>query len=154
MQAVQEGHIAFGRNPFPIGVMRCDDGLGAFRLRAFGLLCGGAFLVALVRDKQPHRGGIFVEVIASAETEMAPLNRDMAFEMIRRTKGAAVLMGARGRPEANLEKLADLLVNFSNFAVAYAGHFRSIELNPIMITKSGDPVAVDIALERQKELQR
>ena len=64
---------------------------------------------------------------------MAPLTNDDALRMIRRVKGAQILTGARGRPEGDVEALAECLVNLGRFAVANAGRFRALDLNPIIV---------------------
>jgi acetyltransferase len=93
-------------------------------------------------------GGIFIEIMKDAVTEIAPLTRDQALAMIGSIKAAAMLKGARGAPPADVEALADCLVNLSRFAAANAGRFRSLDLNPIIVKASGQGVAaVDIAFE-------
>jgi acetyltransferase len=94
-------------------------------------------------------GGIFIEILHSAETEMAPLDQDLAMQMIARLKGIKALQGARGRPAADIEALARLLVNLSRFAVEHFGQFKTLELNPIILGKAGEgAIAVDIAVEQ------
>lgn len=93
-------------------------------------------------------GGIFVEVLRETVTEMAPLTADDAVRMIRRVKGAQILTGARGRPPGDVAALVECLVNLSRFAVANAGRFRALDLNPIIVKPKGEGVvAVDIAIE-------
>jgi acetate---CoA ligase (ADP-forming) len=91
-------------------------------------------------------GGVFVEILKDTTTEMAPLARADALAMIRRIKAVAVLEGARGRPRADIDALADLLVGLGRFAMANSGRFRALDLNPIIVGTSG-AVAVDIAIE-------
>jgi acetyltransferase len=93
-------------------------------------------------------GGMFVEILDDTVTQMAPLSHDDALAMIRRTKGAKLLDGARGRPRGDVEALAGLLVCLSEFALAHSGQFRALDLNPIIVKRSGEGVvAVDIAVE-------
>jgi acetyltransferase len=93
-------------------------------------------------------GGIFVEIFKDATTEMAPLSHEDAVQMIRRIKAVSVLTGARGRKPGDIEALAKLLVGLSQFAVANAGRFRALDLNPIIVRAAGEGVvAVDIAIE-------
>jgi acyl-CoA synthetase (NDP forming) len=93
-------------------------------------------------------GGVFVEVISDVRTEMAPLTHDDAMGMILGIKAARILTGARGRPSADLDALADLLVHLGDFAVANAGRFQALDLNPIVVKARGEGViAVDIAIE-------
>jgi len=93
-------------------------------------------------------GGIFVEILKDTAIEMAPLSNEDALAMIHRIKAAAVLLGARGRPRGDIEALAALLVRLSHFAVANAGTFRALDLNPIIVKAEGEGVAaVDIAVD-------
>jgi acyl-CoA synthetase (NDP forming) len=98
-------------------------------------------------------GGIFVEILDDATIEMAPLTRDVARNMIARTRAARLLDGARGRERGDVEALVHLLVRLGDFAVAYAGAFQALDLNPIIVGPMGAGVAaVDIAIEeRAKE---
>jgi acyl-CoA synthetase (NDP forming) len=93
-------------------------------------------------------GGIFVEVMREAITEMAPLTTEDALRMIHGIKGAQILTGARGRPPGDVAALAECMVNLGRFAVANAGRFRALDLNPIIVKPEGEGVvAVDIAIE-------
>jgi acetate---CoA ligase (ADP-forming) len=93
-------------------------------------------------------GGIFVEILGDATTEMAPLSHDDAMDMIRRTRAARILEGARGRARGDVEALAALLVRLGEFAIANAGAFRALDLNPIIVGPAGAGViAVDIAVD-------
>ena len=93
-------------------------------------------------------GGIFVEIFKDATTEMAPLSHEDALHMIRRIKAVSVLTGARGRKHGDIDALAKLLVGLGQFAIANAGRFRALDLNPIIVRAAGEGVvAVDIAIE-------
>lgn len=93
-------------------------------------------------------GGVFVEIFNDVRTEMAPLSHDEALAMIHAVKGARLLTGARGRRVGDVEALADLLVRLGQFALAHAGCFRAIDLNPVIVKSRGEGViAVDIAVE-------
>jgi acetyltransferase len=93
-------------------------------------------------------GGIFVEILHDATIEMAPLSREVAHDMIVRTRAARLLDGVRGRERGDVEALADLLVRLGEFAVAHAGSFGALDLNPIIVGPAGaGVVAVDIAIE-------
>lgn len=93
-------------------------------------------------------GGVFVEIFNDVRTEMAPLSHDEALATIHAVKGARLLTGARGRLEGDVDALADLLVRLGQFALAHAGCFRAIDLNPVIVKQRGEGViAVDIAIE-------
>jgi acyl-CoA synthetase (NDP forming) len=98
-------------------------------------------------------GGIFVEIFKDTVTELVPLTHDDALRMIHRIKAAPVLLGARGRPAGDIEALAQLLVRLSQFAVAHAGNFRALDLNPIIVKPKGEGVvAVDLAVEASTDI--
>ena len=50
-------------------------------------------------------GGIFVEVYNDVAVRVAPINEEMARQMIAELKGAAILKGFRGRPPYDVEGL-------------------------------------------------
>ena len=86
-------------------------------------------------------GGVYVEVLKDVTLRLAPVDRDTAKEMIRAIKGIALLTGARGKPPADLDALADALVAMSHFAAAHP-HVTSAEINPFIALPDGG-VAVD-----------
>ncbi|MGQ9675700.1 MAG: acetate--CoA ligase family protein [Chloroflexota bacterium] len=106
--------------------MKRDDGFGPMVL--FGL------------------GGVFVEVLSAFSLRQAPIDEAEAEEMIRGTPGYAVLMGARGRPPADLPALVHTLVLFSNFCVEAASAIREIDLNPVVVLPKGQGVRILDAL--------
>jgi acyl-CoA synthetase (NDP forming) len=93
-------------------------------------------------------GGIFVEIFKDTTTEVAPLSHDDATRAIHRIKALPILQGARGRPCGDIDALATLLVRLGDFAIANAGRFRFLDLNPIIVKPAGQGVvAVDLAFE-------
>jgi hypothetical protein len=95
-------------------------------------------------------GGIFVEILHDTTIEMAPLSREIAHDMIARTRAARLLDGARGREPGDVAALVHLLVRLGDFAVAHAGAFRALDLNPIIVGRAGaGAVAVDVAIEER-----
>jgi hypothetical protein len=46
----------------------------------------------------------------------------------------------RGRKPGDIEALATLLVRLGDFAVAHAGRFRALDLNPIIVKPAGKGV--------------
>jgi acyl-CoA synthetase (NDP forming) len=93
-------------------------------------------------------GGIYVEIFSDVVTETAPLSRTKALDMIARMKGSMLLRGARGKPPADIEALADLLVDLGEFATQNIGRFKALDLNPVIVMAKGEGVrVVDIAFE-------
>ena len=82
-------------------------------------------------------GGIFVEILQDVVLHRCPFGEDVALEMIHSIKGAPLLMGARGRPVADIQALAAMLSRLSSFAVAAGPTLSSIDLNPVFAMPQG-----------------
>ena len=93
-------------------------------------------------------GGIFVEILQDVVLHRCPFGPDVAEEMIRSIKGAPLLLGARGRPFADIKALAEMLSQLSAFAVAAGPRLQSIDLNPVLAMPQGQGAyAVDAVIE-------
>ncbi|HET7880535.1 MAG TPA: acetate--CoA ligase family protein, partial [Acetobacteraceae bacterium] len=93
-------------------------------------------------------GGIFVEVMKDVVFRRCPFGEDVAEQMIRSIKGAPLLMGARGRPKADIRALAQMLSRLSAFASAAGPRLASIDLNPVFAMPEGQGAfAVDAVVE-------
>jgi acyl-CoA synthetase (NDP forming) len=86
-------------------------------------------------------GGVYVEVLKDVTLRLAPVDRAGALAMIRGIKGFALLAGARGKPAADLDALADAIVALSRFGAAHPD-VASAEINPFIALPDGG-VAVD-----------
>ena len=86
-------------------------------------------------------GGVYVEVLKDVTLRLAPIDHAAAKAMIREIKGHALLAGARGKPPADLNALADALVAMSRFAAAHP-EVTSAEINPFIALPDGG-IAVD-----------
>ena len=75
-------------------------------------------------------GGIFVEVLKDVVFRRCPFGADVAETMIRSIKGAPLLLGARGRKQADVKALAETLSRLSAFAAAAGPRLQSIDINP------------------------
>lgn len=82
-------------------------------------------------------GGIFVEILQDVVLHRCPFGEDVAREMIHSIKGAPLLLGARGRPVADIDALASMLSRLSSFAVAAGPRLESIDLNPVFAMPAG-----------------
>ena len=91
-------------------------------------------------------GGIFVEVLRDVAFRRCPFGPDAAEAMIRSLRGAPLLLGARGRPAADMAALADMLSRLSAFAHAAGPRLRALDLNPVLATPNG-AFALDAVLE-------
>jgi acetate---CoA ligase (ADP-forming) len=89
-------------------------------------------------------GGIFVEVLRDVSFGVPPFDRAWAERMVRGLKGAPLLAGARGRPEADVPALVDLLMNVQQLALEAGSDIAELDINPVMIRPRGHGlVAVD-----------
>ncbi len=93
-------------------------------------------------------GGVFVEVLKDVVFRRCPFGPDVAETMIRSIKGAPLLLGARGRPKADVQALAAMLSRLSAFAVAAGDRLQSIDLNPVFAMPEGQGAfAADAVIE-------
>ncbi|MEW6031747.1 MAG: acetate--CoA ligase family protein [Bacillota bacterium] len=81
-------------------------------------------------------GGIFTEVLKDVAVALAPVGPAQAGVLVRKTRGHAVLEGARGREPADLEALVDLIVRFS-WLVTDHPEIAEIDLNPVKVFAAG-----------------
>lgn len=89
-------------------------------------------------------GGVMVEVFNDVSNRHCPITRAEALEMIDEIKGAKMLRGFRGKPAADIDALADTLVNISQLAVHINGKLAELDVNPLMVMPKGQGVkAVD-----------
>ena len=93
-------------------------------------------------------GGVFVEVLKDVVFHRCPFGEDVAEKMIRSIKGAPLLLGARGRPVADIPALARTLSRLSAFAAAAGPQLQSIDLNPVFAMPQGEGAyAADAVIE-------
>ncbi len=85
-------------------------------------------------------GGVFVEIYKDVSFRLCPVDKKAALGMIEETKASKILKGFRGKPAADIGKLAELIVKVSGLAVAEKG-LVELDINPVM---AGDnAIAVD-----------
>ena len=93
-------------------------------------------------------GGIFVEIMRDVVFRRCPFGIEEADAMIRSIRAAPLLLGARGRPVADLEALAQMLSRLSVFAHQAGPALQSIDLNPVLAMPAGQGAyAVDAVIE-------
>jgi len=93
-------------------------------------------------------GGVFVEVLRDVVLRRCPFGADEAERMIRAILGAPLLLGARGRPPADIEALAQMLARLSVFAIQAGPRLKSVDLNPVFALPEGQGAfAADAVIE-------
>jgi len=86
-------------------------------------------------------GGVFVEVFKDVAIRVAPVDHTTAVEMIREIKGYKMLTEFRGKKSADIDALADVLVNVSRLIMS-RDDILELDANPVMAYEKG-AVAVD-----------
>ncbi len=93
-------------------------------------------------------GGIFVEVMRDVALHRCPFGVATAERMIRSIRAAPVLLGARGRPVADIAALAAMLSRLSVLAHRAGPRLRAIDLNPVFAMPDGEGAfAADALIE-------
>lgn len=91
-------------------------------------------------------GGIFAEVLKDVAFRLAPVTPSVAREMIAEIKGYPLLAGARGKPPADVDALADAIVRLSALAVDLKDHVAELDINPLFVMEKGKGVKAADAL--------
>jgi succinyl-CoA synthetase beta subunit len=86
-------------------------------------------------------GGTSVEVYQDVSIRMAPVSFTHAMDAIESIKGRKLLEGYRGKEPADKEKLAELIVSFSEMAMDLSGEVESIDLNPVLCDREKATIA-------------
>ncbi|MBW2616704.1 MAG: acetate--CoA ligase family protein [Deltaproteobacteria bacterium] len=138
-------------------IMEKMDGTGAGVLVQDMVKGKRELVVGLTRDPQFGPcvmfglGGIFTEILKDISFRVAPLEKRDALEMMREIKGHKILEAVRGMPAADVDMLADILINVGRIGLENK-QVKEIDINPVIISGSR-PVAVDalIILDNVKE---
>ena len=92
-------------------------------------------------------GGVFAENIHDVVWDLPPLSKPRAQSMIERLQGYPLLSGARGRPPADVDALAEVLSGFAAAVARDPGLLHSADLNPVITGAKGEGACVvDAAL--------
>lgn len=92
-------------------------------------------------------GGILAEAVKDVTFRLVPIERIDAEEMIDDLQMQALVGPFRGEAAIDRAKLVDVLLGLSAAAVADET-IVSADLNPLIVTADGTPVAVDALVER------
>jgi acyl-CoA synthetase (NDP forming) len=93
-------------------------------------------------------GGIFAEVLHDVTFRLAPVTAAAAREMISEIKGYPLLAGARGKPSADVDALAETIVRLSALAIDLKDHVAELDVNPLFVMERGMGVIAADALIR------
>jgi acyl-CoA synthetase (NDP forming) len=96
-------------------------------------------------------GGIFVETLKDVRLMPAFLPQERIVEECYRLKGAAMLRGLRGRPAADVEALADVVLRIAA-AMNARPEITEIDVNPLTVLPSGQgAIALDALIVTRDE---
>jgi acetyltransferase len=123
---------------------------------------GVELLIGVTRDPQfglqlaVGPGGIFVELLRSAQVRQIPISRRDAEEMLDTPVLNALLGGFRGQKPADVPALIEAMLAVSNAASDLGGRLADIDLNPVIVRETGNGVlALDalIVFAAQSDIQ-
>ena len=86
-------------------------------------------------------GGIYTELFKDRAIGFPPLNQVLAERIIEQTKAYELLKGFRGLPPANMKKVEEIMVNFSQMVIDHP-EMQEIDINPLIVY-GDDIIAVD-----------
>jgi acetyl-CoA synthetase (ADP-forming) len=86
-------------------------------------------------------GGIFTEILKDISFRRAPLEKSDALEIMQEIKGHNILGAFRGMEAADVESLADILIQLGKIGLEI-DHVQEIDLNPVIIFGK-KPIVVD-----------
>jgi acetyltransferase len=103
---------------------------------------GNEFIVGAVRDPSfgpllmVGLGGIYTELFADTAFRIAPITENDAYAMLEELKSWKLLLGMRGKPQADINALASLLVKVSQMIVE-CPDIKELDFNPVLVSESG-----------------
>ena len=106
------------------------------------------FMAGLFRDKTYGPvvmfglGGIFTEALSDVVFRLAPVSPEDARDMIHEIRSRALLGPIRGGAPVDLDVLVKTIIGLSDIAMS-CPDVREIDINPLLVTDDGRPVAVD-----------
>lgn len=99
-------------------------------------------------------GGIWVETLKDVRILLPPFDANDVLEEIRQLRAASVLRRGRGGGELDLNGLADCIVNFGRLCSDLAEEIAEIDVNPIILSTSGNGLTAVDCLIRKKSSKR
>ena len=94
-------------------------------------------------------GGIGAEIYRDVASEVLPLSRTSAYNLLESLAGAPLLKGYRGRPPADVEALVGAVCRVADAIGAAGDRIEEFEINPLLVYPEGEGVlAVDLMIRR------
>jgi len=86
-------------------------------------------------------GGIFTEIFEDVAFRLAPLDKRDARDMMEEIRGRRILENIRGMGAADLDQLADILIQVGRIGIEH-DIIKEIDINPVIISE-GKGIAAD-----------
>ncbi len=105
-------------------------------------------VIGMIRDKQFGPcvmfglGGIYTEILKDVVFRVAPITEQDAAQMMDEIKGKKILESFRAMAPADRQTLAKALVGLGRLGMEN-DNVKEVDVNPLILTKEGRPVAVD-----------
>lgn len=97
-------------------------------------------------------GGIWVELLRDSQTLSLPSSAADIQQALLQLKGAALLQGYRGKPEADLPAAVAAILNIQNFVMENASRIQELDINPLIVCAAGQGAyAADALLSLSEE---
>jgi succinyl-CoA synthetase beta subunit len=94
-------------------------------------------------------GGIWTEVLNDTTVRVLPIDRDEITRMLSELRSAGLLLGVRGQPRINMERLVDIIFRISRVAQGLQDHLDALEINPLLLHGSSIE-ALDVLMTWQR----
>jgi acetyltransferase len=94
-------------------------------------------------------GGIYTELFKDRSIGFPPLNQVLIHRIIEKTKAYTLLKGFRNIPPANLQKLEETMITFSQMIIDHP-EIKEVDINPLIINKD-EIIAVDARIILDKK---
>ncbi len=107
---------------------------------------GNEFIVGAVRDPSfgplimAGLGGIYTELFKDSAFRIAPVDSADAYAMLSELESWKLLLGMRGKPQADIDALAQVIVNVSRMMIENPS-ITELDLNPVLVRTDGVMVA-------------
>jgi acetate---CoA ligase (ADP-forming) len=107
---------------------------------------GNEFIVGAVRDPSfgplvmVGLGGIYTELFRDSCFRIAPVDTAEAYHMLSSLESWKLLLGMRGKPQADIDALAQVIVNVSRMMLE-CPQITELDLNPVLVRQDGVLVA-------------
>lgn len=107
---------------------------------------GSEFIVGAVRDSSfgplimAGLGGIYTELFKDSAFRIAPVDSTQAYAMLSELESWKLLLGMRGKPQADIDALAQVIVNISQIMLENPS-IAELDLNPVLVRTDGVIVA-------------